>query len=115
MIQQLHDMSRAHDFRVTPTLQCDPESLLTRMCINSRSDTVHSAGEMLLKLTGVYFPDTKTFKLATALTPPVAKAALAAMGAALGCHATLQEKGQVVSPALWLLSRLLILQLVLRN
>lgn len=78
------------------------------MSINSWSDTVHSAGEMLLRLTGVYFPDTKTFKLAAAFTPPVAKAALAAVGAGLGSNAMLQEKGHVV-PALWLLRRLLIL------
>lgn len=99
-------MSRAHYLRVTCTLQCDPESLLTWMCINSLKDTVHSAREMLLRLTGLYFPDTKTFKLATALTLAVAKAASAAMRAGLGSNAILEGKGQVVSPALQLLSRL---------
>lgn len=79
------------------------------MCINSLIDTVHSAREMLLRLAGVHFPDTKTCRLAAALTPPVAKAALAAVGAGLGSNAMLQEKGQAVPAALSLLSRLLIL------
>lgn len=70
------------------------------MCINSLSDTVHSAREMLPRLAGVNFPDTKPFKLATAVTAPVANAALAAVGAGLGSDAMLQEKGQAVSPAL---------------
>lgn len=53
------------------------------MCIDSLSDTVHPTREMLLRLTGAYLPDRKTFKLATALTPSLAKAALAALGAGL--------------------------------